>query len=88
MYLGRDVCQVLEDMEKCLETRNFSTLQGLINEARIMSSRAENILEDNYEYRLRRMIENEKKYLKLKEKLDGVKLELAKRGVDYNEQEG
>ena len=44
-FLSRDACAVLEDMEKCYETRNFSMLPGLIAEAKILASRTENLLE-------------------------------------------
>jgi len=44
-FLSRDACAVLEDMEKCYETRNFSMLPGLIAEAKILASRAESLID-------------------------------------------
>jgi hypothetical protein len=42
--LNRTVCDVLGEMRKLYETRNFSALLGLIEEAQIMASRMESKL--------------------------------------------
>lgn len=49
MYFGinRYLCDTLEDMRKCWETRNFSPMIGLIEEAQILASRMESALGDN-----------------------------------------
>ena len=40
----RLICDVLEDMRKCVETTNFGFMKGLIEEAQIMSNRMESAL--------------------------------------------
>ena len=40
-YESRTLCAVLEEMRKCFETRNFSSLLGLIEEAQSMGNRME-----------------------------------------------
>jgi hypothetical protein len=42
MYLNRTLCDVLDEMRKLNETRNYSSLQGLIEEAEQMSLRIYN----------------------------------------------
>lgn len=44
--LNRYLCDVLEDMRKCNETRNFAPLMSLIEEAQILGRRMEAALED------------------------------------------
>ena len=46
MYLNRTLCDVFEEMRKCSETRNFSYLPGLIEEAQHMANRMEAALQD------------------------------------------
>lgn len=48
MYFGinRYLCDTLEDMRKCWETRNFAPIKGLIEEAQILGSRMESALSD------------------------------------------
>lgn len=38
---NRTICQVLEEMRKLYETRNFSGLLGLVEEAQTMANRME-----------------------------------------------
>lgn len=45
-YVNRTLCNVLEEMRKCYETRNFSPLAGLIEEAQSMGNRMEAGLSD------------------------------------------
>lgn len=40
-YLSRTLCDVLEEMRKCNETRNYSYLPGLISEAQSMANKME-----------------------------------------------
>lgn len=49
---SRTLCEVLEEMRKLYETRNFSAMLGLIEEAQIYANRMEGGLGDknNYEY--------------------------------------
>ena len=44
--VNRTLCSVLEEARKCYETRNFSPLLGLIEEAQIMGNRMESALYD------------------------------------------
>lgn len=44
-YFERTLCDVLQEMRKAYETRNFSYLLGLIEEAQSMGSRMEGALE-------------------------------------------
>jgi len=41
----RVLCDILENMRKCYETRNFSHLMGLIEEAQYWADRMESALE-------------------------------------------
>ena len=47
-YYGpnRFICSVLEEMRQCYETRNFSYLPGLIEEAQSLVNRMESALHD------------------------------------------
>ena len=45
-YPNRTLCDVLEEMRKCYETRNFSPIMGLIEEAQSMGNRMETALHD------------------------------------------
>lgn len=48
---NRTLCDVLEAMRKCYETRNFSYLGGLVEEAQDMGNRMESSLYDKSDYR-------------------------------------
>lgn len=41
MYLNRTMCDVLEELRKCDETKNYSYFLGLIEEAQSMANRME-----------------------------------------------
>ena len=41
MYLHRTICSVLEEMRSCNETKNYSYLLGLIEEAQSMANKME-----------------------------------------------
>lgn len=45
-HINRTVCDVLDEMRKCYETRNFSYLPGLIEELQTMGNRMEAKLGD------------------------------------------
>lgn len=45
-HLNRTICDVLEEMRKCNETRNYAPLLGLIEEAQMMANRMEAALAD------------------------------------------
>ena len=44
--LNRSVCEVLDEMRKCYETRNFSYLLGLIEEVQSMANKMEAKIND------------------------------------------
>ena len=41
MYLNRTICGVLEEMRSCNETKNYSYLLGLVEEAQSMANKME-----------------------------------------------
>lgn len=43
---NRYICDILEEMRKCHETRNYSYLPGLIEEAQSLANRMEAALQD------------------------------------------
>ena len=43
---NRYICEVLREMRKCYETRNFSYLLGLIEEAQTLANRMEAAIQD------------------------------------------
>lgn len=45
-FPNRTVCQVLEEIRKCHETRNYSYLPGLLEEIQSMANRMEAKLHD------------------------------------------
>ena len=64
-YLNRTMCDVLEEMRKAHETRNFSYILGLIEEAQSMGQRMEAKLNDVKDLEsLRTDIKKAKKELK------------------------
>jgi len=46
MWLNRPLCDVLEDMRRCVDTLNFAPMKSLIEEVQIMGNRMEAGLED------------------------------------------
>jgi prefoldin subunit 5 len=72
--LSRTLCSVLEEMRKAHETRNFSYLLSLIEEAQSMGNRMEAALSDIKDLEmLRKEIKQAKKDLeKLKETKGGI----------------
>jgi len=70
-YLSRTMCDVLQEMRTCYETRNFCALLGLIEEAQVMANRMESGLSDKHSVEeLRDEIKNLKKQKKKLEKED------------------
>lgn len=45
-HINRTICQVLDEMRKAYETRNFSYLLGMIEEAQNMANRMEAALDN------------------------------------------
>lgn len=50
-YLNRTLCDVLKDMRKCDETKNYAPLLSLIEEVQIMGNRMEAGLNDKNDYK-------------------------------------
>lgn len=72
-WLNRTLCDVLEEMRKCNETRNFSPILGLIEEAQIMGNKMEAGLSDQKDlFRIRDELSE------LKDKLNELKKERSK----------
>lgn len=87
MYFGinRYLCDTLEDMRKCWETRNFSPMKGLIEEAQILGSRMESALGDQKD--LLKLNEEcskmRKKFKELKKEIED--LENKKKGLSKSQ---
>lgn len=79
---NRVLCSVLEEMRKCYETRNFSGIMGLIEEAQSMANRMEAALYDKHD-----MQAVQKKIKELKKERDELKKELEANGKEYKESE-
>ena len=77
---NRTLCDVLEEMRKAGKTRNYSYLEGLIEETQMLANRMEAALWDQND--LKRML-NEKK--ELKEELK--KLRVKKKSLKKDEKE-
>ena len=73
---NRTLCSVLEEMRQCYETRNFSPLRGLIEEAQTYGNRMEAKLSDVQEYESLK-----KRYKELKEKVTALKSQLPSDGT-------
>ena len=72
---NRTICEVLEAIRKAYETRNFSYLPGLIEEAQNMANRMESALWDQKE--LNRYSEKKKELKEEIAKLEKEKKELS-----------
>jgi len=73
MYPNRHICQALEEMRACYETRNFAALLGLIEEVQSMANRMESGLEDNRD--LKKLTEDRQR---LSEQVDKLRAERDK----------
>ena len=73
-HVNRTVCDVLEEMRKCYEVRNFSYVPSLIEELQVMGNRMEAKLHDYAAIRdAHAEIKRLKKEIKqLKEEKDGI----------------
>lgn len=62
---NRYICNIFDEMRKAYDTRNFSYLPGLIEEAQVAANRMEASLYDKHDYnRLRDRIKEAKETLK------------------------
>lgn len=82
--INRTICDVLEEMRKAYETRNFSFILGHIEEAQTMANKMEAALTDKKD--LQWYAEEKKKILeelkKLDKELEDKKTELGKKDDD------
>ena len=79
-FVNRSLCDVLEEMRKCFETRNFSPMLGLIEEAQTMGNRMEAAL--NNQKDIARMTEE---WHELKAKLKELHAEAKALGYEKKE---
>jgi len=73
-WLNRTLCSVLEEMRKANESRNYSYLGGLIEEAQSMGNKMEAGLEDKDQHKI--MLEDKAKLKKEIKELEAKKKEL------------
>jgi hypothetical protein len=65
--MNRTICAVLEEIRKCNETRNYSYLSSLVEEAQTMANRMESALWDQKDLTYRR-----DEYKKLKAEVEAL----------------
>ena len=75
MYLHRTICSVLEEMRSCNETKNYSYLLGLIEEAQSMGNKMESKLDLIKDFE-----ELQDKYKELEEQKNELKKEIKSKG--------
>lgn len=87
-WFGRNryLCDVLEDMRKCEQTRNYSSLAGLIEEAQVMGNRMESALSDQKDLveLTKKYSDKKSDYKKLKQELDEIKSKLEPLKKEYH----
>ena len=83
MYLNRTICGVFEEMRSCNETKNYSYLLGLIEEAQSMANKMESKIDLIKDFE-----EMKDKYKELVERKNDLKKDIKKSGgkVDNWEQ--
>ena len=83
MYLNRTICGVFEEMRSCNETKNYSYLLGLIEEAQSMANKMESKIDLIKDFE-----EMKDKYKELVERKNDLKQDIKKSGgkVDNWEQ--
>ncbi len=74
-FPNRTLCDVLEELRKCYETRNFSYSLGLIEEVQSLANRMESALSDkkNIEDWTKRRKELKEEIKKLTEQVNNLK---------------
>jgi len=82
LYLGpnRTACEVLEELRKCNEVRNYSCLLGLVEELQIMFNKMEAVLQDVKDINAisKKRSEYKKEIRKLEERLEKLKEKVEK----------
>ena len=79
-YRNRHLCDVLEEMRTCFKTRNFSYLEGLIEEVQVSGNKMESALntKKDYETLYQEVKELNKKKQKLKQEVKELESEKIK----------
>ena len=75
MYLNRTICGVFEEMRSCNETRNYSYLLGLVEEAQSMANKMESKIDMIKDFE-----ELQNKYKELKERKNELKKDIKSKG--------
>ena len=75
MYLNRTICSVFEEMRSCNETKNYSYLLGLIEEAQSMANKMESKIDLIKDFE-----EMKDKYKELEERKNDLKKDIKKSG--------
>ena len=75
MYLNRTICGVFEEMRSCNETKNYSYLLGLIEEAQSMANKMESKIDLIKDFE-----EMKDKYKELEERKNDLKKDIKKSG--------
>ena len=75
MYLNRTICGVFEEMRSCNETKNYSYLLGLIEEAQSMANKMESKIDLINDFEALK-----DKYKELEEQKNELKKEIKSKG--------
>ena len=75
MYLNRTICGVFEEMRSCNETKNYSYLLGLIEEAQSMANKMESKIDLIKDFE-----EMKDKYKELEERKNDLKKDIKSKG--------
>lgn len=79
MLLNRSICGVFEEMRSCNETKNYSYLLGLIEEAQSMANKMESKIDLINDFE-----ELKDKYKELEEQKNELKKEIKSKGGKIN----
>ena len=75
MYLNRTICDVFSEMRSCNETKNYSYLLGLIEEAQSMANKMESKIDLINDFEALK-----DKYKELEEQKNELKKEIKSKG--------
>ena len=75
MYLNRTICTVFEEMRICNETKNYSYLLGLIEEAQSMANKMESKIDS-----IKNFEDLKDKYKELEERKNDLKKDIKSKG--------
>ena len=75
MYLNRTICGVFEEMRSCNETKNYSYLLGLIEEAQSMANKMESKIDS-----IKNFEDLKDKYKELEERKNDLKKDIKSKG--------